>query len=173
MNKSITTILIIIFLAIGGLIAWQVYQQNTSNSSMQPTISPTTMNTPAETMEPSEMNTLTPAISATPIQSENIKVTSPKSNAAITSPVQISGEAKGSWYFEGNFPVRLTDANGKEITNGVAKAKGNWMTENFVPFSATLTFQKPTTDTGTLILEKDNPSGLPQNAEKIEIPVKF
>jgi hypothetical protein len=47
------------------------------------------------------------------------------------------------------------------------------MTENFVPFVALLVFETPTTDSGMLILEKDNPSGMPQNADQYEIPIKF
>jgi hypothetical protein len=47
------------------------------------------------------------------------------------------------------------------------------MTSDFVPFKAELKFSKPTTQTGTLILRKDNPSGLPQNDESVSIPVQF
>ncbi len=49
----------------------------------------------------------------------------------------------------------------------------DWMTEDFVSFTATLTFEGSTTDSGKLILEKDNPSGLPENADSLEIPIKF
>lgn len=48
------------------------------------------------------------------------------------------------------------------------------MTENFVPFSSTIEFSSaPTTQTGKVVLHKDNPSGLPQNDAKVEIPVRF
>jgi len=47
------------------------------------------------------------------------------------------------------------------------------MTENFVPFAVSLAFDQPTTATGTLVLQKDNPSGLPENADEITIPVRF
>jgi hypothetical protein len=85
----------------------------------------------------------------------------------------VSGEARGSWYFEASFPVRLLDGNGQEIARGPAQAQGDWMTTNFVPFTVQLTFSPPTTPVGTLVLEKDNPSGLPQNAMSISIPVDF
>jgi len=43
-----------------------------------------------------------------------------------------------------------------------------------VPFTATLTFTKPPYEnSGTLILKKDNPSGLPQNDAALEIPIVF
>lgn len=48
------------------------------------------------------------------------------------------------------------------------------MTNNYVPFTAKLTFEAPEGGgAGTLILRKDNPSGLPENDDEIEIPVTF
>lgn len=102
-----------------------------------------------------------------------IRVDSPKSGEKVTSPLTVTGKARGNWYFEASFPVRLFDANGQELAVVPAQAQGEWMTENFVPFSVTLNFPQPQTETGTLVLEKDNPSGLPEHADQIEIPVKF
>lgn len=104
---------------------------------------------------------------------EIIRVNNPKPNETITSPLTVTGEARGTWYFEASFPVKLLDANGKVLAQVGAEAQGDWMTENFVPFRAFLTFPPPTTSRGTLVLEKDNPSGLPQNADEVRIPVKF
>jgi len=67
----------------------------------------------------------------------------------------------------------IIDANGKELANGIARTEDNWMTENFVDFSATLTFVKPTTTKGTLLLKKDNPSGLAENEKTLEVPIIF
>jgi hypothetical protein len=49
------------------------------------------------------------------------------------------------------------------------------MTEQLVPFKAELTFKAPVDENrrGSLILKKDNPSGLPENDDAIEIPVTF
>ena len=69
--------------------------------------------------------------------------------------------------------MRLLDANGQELAVAPAQAKGDWMTNDFVPFEVELNFSAPKTETGTLVLEKDNPSGLPENANKLEIPVRF
>jgi hypothetical protein len=102
-----------------------------------------------------------------------IKVYSPEINAAIGSPLTIKGEARGNWYFEASFPVHLFDANGKELAVAPATAQGEWMTTNFVPFELTLTFDKPSTATGNLVLEKDNASGLAERDDSISIPVKF
>lgn len=109
----------------------------------------------------------------TPVQNSMIRVTSPLPNASVKSPLVITGEARGNWYFEASFPVKILDANGKVLGQHYAEAQGEWMTTNFVPFHSTLTFSTPTTPTGTLVLEKDNPSGLPENAAEIRIPVRF
>ena len=103
---------------------------------------------------------------------ENIHVLHPAANAIVKSPLMLQGEARGNWYFEASFPVRLLDAQGKEIAVTQARAQGDWMTTEFVPFTATLNFTT-IAEQGMLVLEKDNPSGLPQNAASIVIPVKF
>ncbi len=91
----------------------------------------------------------------------------------VTSPLVVEGEARGNWFFEASLPVRLIDGNGKEIAVAPAQAIGEWMTTEFVKFKTTLTFEKPATATGLLRIEKDNPSGLPENAGYHEVPVTF
>lgn len=105
--------------------------------------------------------------------SDRIRVTNISANQKIGSPLTIQGEARGNWYFEASFPVELLDGNGKRLVILPAQAIGEWMTIEFVPFSVTLTFAKPSTATGTLILRNDNPSGLPENERYISIPVRF
>jgi len=102
-----------------------------------------------------------------------IKIDSPRPNTIVTSPLEITGEARGTWYFEASFPVKLFDGNGVQLAIIPAQAQSDWMTENFVPYKATLEFEIPTTATGILVLEKDNPSGLPENADSLIVPVKF
>ncbi len=105
-----------------------------------------------------------------------IQVTSPLASSTITSPITITGEARGTWYFEASFPVVLVDWDGKILAQGTATAQSDWMTTNFVPFTATLTFKIADisgqySNKGTLILKKDNPSGLPAHDDALEIPV--
>ena len=102
-----------------------------------------------------------------------IWVLDPLPNQKVTSPLTVSGEARGNWYFEASFPVKLLDANGSILAQEPAQAQGEWMTTEYVPFEVTLTFPKPSTSTGTLVLEKDNPSGLPEHANELRIPVSF
>lgn len=108
-----------------------------------------------------------------PIGNDLVRLTAPEADAIIDSPVTIRGEARGSWYFEGSFPLRLLDGNGEMLGIVAARALGEWMTTEFVPFEATISFAAPETATGTLILEKDNPSGLPENADELRVPVRF
>lgn len=103
-----------------------------------------------------------------------IRLDSPRPNQIITSPLTITGQARGTWFFEASFPVILTDWDGKIIAQTVATAQGDWMTEDFVPFSATLEFDQPAYgQRGALILQKDNPSGLSEYDDALEIPVLF
>lgn len=91
----------------------------------------------------------------------------------VTSPLVIRGKARGPWYFEASFPVRIEDANGTPVASHYAEATDEWMTERFVSFTGTLTFLPPTTPTGMLILERSNPSGLPEHDDELRIPVRF
>ncbi len=100
-----------------------------------------------------------------------ISVQSLKAGDTVRGPLTITGQARGYWFFEASFPVELLDANGTQIAISPAQAQGEWMTENFVPFSVTLTFTNPQTQNGTLVLRKDNPSGLPELDDELRIPV--
>lgn len=113
-----------------------------------------------------------PATTPTP-ESDMIVVTLPPADAVVSSPFTVRGKARGMWYFEASFPVLLLDGNGEELAAGVAQAQGDWMTENFVPFSVELAFDESKTDTGVLIMIKDNPSGLPEHDASLKIPVRF
>lgn len=102
-----------------------------------------------------------------------IRIDKPRPNELIKSPLEIKGEARGTWFFEADFPIKLIDADNNELGVGFARTSSDWMTEDFIPFEATLEFQTPTTEKGILILEKDNPSGLPENADELRVPVFF
>jgi len=107
-------------------------------------------------------------------KSELIRVSTPRPDELVQSPLIIEGEARGFWFFEADFPVVLVDWDGLIIAEGIARAKGEWMTEDFVPFEAKIEFEKPTVkNNGTLILRKDNPSGLPEHDDALEIPILF
>ncbi len=96
------------------------------------------------------------------------------SQKAVASPLTVTGEIPGNWSFEASFPVSIIDSTGKTLAQTPARLQGNWMTTNYVPFTVTLTFTSPATGkAGTLVLQKDNPSGLSKNDDLITIPVVF
>ncbi|MBI2063276.1 MAG: tryptophan-rich sensory protein [Candidatus Yanofskybacteria bacterium] len=107
-----------------------------------------------------------------------IKVENVKANDTVSSPLTVKGQARGIWFFEASFPIVLTDWDGRIISEGYAMAKKDWMTEDFVPFEGVIEFKKPEyigdfSRRGALILRKDNPSGLPEYDDAIEIPILF
>ena len=107
-------------------------------------------------------------------RSDFISLDTPLPGATVYSPITIKGQARGTWFFEGDFPVVLLDAQGRKIASGYASAQGEWMTEDFVrfegsiPFNSTLSGQQ-----GFLVLKKDNPAGLVQFDDALKIPVKL
>jgi len=118
-------------------------------------------------------STPTTTATSTPTATEPVSVASPLAGAVIASPVNVSGQARGQWYFEASFPVKVVDANGQVLGSAPAQAQSDWMTDNFVPFQAVIEFSQPSTSSGFIVLAKDNPSGLPQNDAQVQIPVKF
>lgn len=113
------------------------------------------------------------AVSPVPVVPEMIRVFSPEQKALVTSPLKIKGEARGTWFFEASFPIFIEDEAGREIGRGIATAQGEWMTEEFVPFTAEIVFERGNSKSGVVVFEKDNPSGLPENADSISVPVLF
>lgn len=111
-------------------------------------------------------------------KSDMIIVSEPMAMSMVTSPMTFRGEARGGWFFEADFPVMLVNWDGLIIAEGVATATSDWMTEDFVPFEGTLEFEDPSFDQdfskrGALIFQKNNPSGLSENDDALEIPILF
>lgn len=103
-----------------------------------------------------------------------IVVETPQPNSVLQSSFEIKGRARGYWFFEASFPIVLVAADGTVLLESYIMTADEWMTENFVSFSKTFSFENPTNaKSGTLILKKDNPSGLPENDDALLIPVLF
>lgn len=131
--------------------------------------------TPAPADRTDTTATTAPAPDSEPqAPSSPVLVESPPRGALITSPVRVTGKARGSWYFEAEFPIRVLDAHGDMIGTGVARAQGDWQTSSYVPFEASIVFRAaPTDSTGSLVIEKSNPSGRFQDAAESRVPVRF
>lgn len=124
---------------------------------------------PIDTVTPTQWESLYSNAS-----SDLIVIESHTAGDYITAPVTITGRARGYWFFEASFPVVLVNWDGLIIAEGIAQAQDEWMTEEFVPFSVTLNFEKPIyNERGAFIFKRDNPSGLPENDSALEMPVRF
>jgi hypothetical protein len=107
-------------------------------------------------------------------KSDLIYVEFPLPGSRVASPLRIRGQAKGEWFFEGDFPVVLKDADGQFIAKRHATAKKGWVAESFVPFESVVEFKPPRSGSkGTLFLKKDNPTGRSEFDDALEIPVFF
>jgi hypothetical protein len=109
---------------------------------------------------------------------ELIKVTSPLPNGTIQSPLEVRGEARGYWFFEATAPVVIVDWDGLIIAEGYIEAEGDWMTEEFVPFTGTIEFDVADirggySNEGTIIFHNHNASDLPEHDEVFEFPITF
>jgi Immunoglobulin-like domain of bacterial spore germination len=94
-----------------------------------------------------------------------IRVISPAENATLTSPITITGSAHGEWFAEGSFPIELRENDGDIITTVKAQAQGEWMTADFVPFTATITYAPQLAGApAKIVFRNANPSGEPEKA---------
>ena len=103
--------------------------------------------------------------------SDDIIITSPTAGAEIMGTFILSGEARGNWYFEASFPVEVIAEDGTSLALLPIQAQGEWMTTDFVPFSTEITIEGDYTGPATIVVHKDNPSGLPEHDGSVSIPV--
>ena len=104
---------------------------------------------------------------------DEIRITIPVFNQTLTSPFIIKGEAKGTWFFEGDFPIHLFTIDHHLITTAIASTEYDWMTESFIPFEATLSFDTPIDQNGYILIQNNNPSDNIQLNKMIRIPIRF
>jgi Immunoglobulin-like domain of bacterial spore germination len=164
MNKSKLAIVIVLAAGVLAAVVYSVLWQKSALTKTNANLNATNAglaNKNTNTNAPDEQK-----------MSAHFRLKTPILGAEVGSPLEISGSAAG-WYFEATFPIRLVDGNGNILASGQARATEDWMTENFVPFAAELSFSEPTTPTGMLIFKNDNPSGDPTRDEEVDVPVRF
>lgn len=113
--------------------------------------------------------------SYTSVKGVSILVFTPQRNQKVSSPVPVVGEVPGNWSYEAQFPLQLKNNQGTVIAQTTAHVLGDWMSAQPVPFSAQLTYSstQPPSGSGSLVLLKDNPSGLAKNSDSLTIPISF
>ena len=121
-------------------------------------------------------NDSTPKIEQT-YKDSNIEVDLPYIGAVVGKDFSVIGRARGTWFFEGSFPVKVIAQDGaqkgKVLSTGIAQVKPgeNWMTEDFVSFKADIKVPQSYIGKANIVLQKDNPSGLPEHDASVTIPV--
>ncbi len=102
---------------------------------------------------------------------QKVYLTSPTEGGEISSPLLITGQAQGTWFFEATMPVKLLDAEGNVLAQSYVTADGDWMTEDFIEFAGTLEFTAEPGIEATLVIAKDNPSDFPEYDDQVEYAV--
>ena len=105
--------------------------------------------------------------------SDLIQVETLQEGEEINFPLHIKGQARGMWFFEGDFPIYLISEDGEELAVAIAVAQGNWMTTEWVPFTATLEYEPEQGGEGFLVFEKSNPSDKRELDRELRISVSF
>lgn len=100
-----------------------------------------------------------------------IVVETPFPGAVTGKQFTVTGQARGTWFFEASFPIKVLDKSGKELTVSIAQAQSDWMTESFVPFRANVTIPETYIGPATLVLQKDNPSDIREKDASISFPI--
>ncbi len=177
--KERNILIIVVVLVIAG-IGWWLFDKSTANLTAEITSFDECvaagfpiMETYPEQCKTTDGTTFTKDIDPADNLENMIQVDLIKDGDTVSSPLTITGKARGQWYFEASFPVEVVDDNGNLLAQTPAQAKGEWMTEDFVPFEVTLNFVASSTNQGKIIFKRDNPSGLPENDAQLEIPVNF
>ena len=110
-------------------------------------------------------------ITYTNSSSNLIEVALPFPGAVVGKEFSVIGRARGMWFFEASFPIQIIDKNGNVLSTGIAQAQSDWMTENFVEFKSDIKIPESYIGPATLILKRDNPSGLIQNDASASFPI--
>jgi hypothetical protein len=118
-------------------------------------------------IKPSLTEQITPEL----VLEEDIRVELPFPGAVTGKEFSVIGEARGGWFFEASFPVSVIAESGEVLAETYATAEGDWMTPELVPFRAEVRVPESYIGKATIILKKDNPSGLPENDNSISIPI--
>lgn len=116
-----------------------------------------------------------------------LEITLPRTDENSSVPVcylqspkttcKIAGRARGTWFFEASFPVKLLNPAGELIATEIMQADGDWMTTDFVPFNGEITFEVAgdqrldMVGMYSLIFQKDNPSGESTFDDQFILPI--
>lgn len=103
---------------------------------------------------------------------DDIAVSYPWPGNTVKNNFTITGQAKGTWFFEGSFPIEIYDRDDNLILQSYVTAQSDWMTSDWVPFEANVSISTEAKN-GYIIFKKDNPSGLPEYDDSYYVHIRF
>ncbi len=124
----------------------------------------------AEPLKAGEYEDLNPQADPRPLE-DLIRIKTPRPNDRITSPLQLQGSAFPGWFFEGDFPVVLTDEKGRVLAEAPAVMLTKELEGQFTPFASELTFDAPSGTRVKLTFHLDNPSDGEGIQRAVSIPL--
>lgn len=100
----------------------------------------------------------------------------------ISTPLILTWKAPRNWFFEGVFPISIVTTQWETIKDWYAT--WDWMQgvdsgeeiswDDMIEFSATIDYEVPAETTqGKLQFRADNPSGMPENDDSVEVMIMF
>lgn len=169
MRNTAWVTLVFMLLCVIGILGWFLLERSVADVA-HPSGQPTNISKAISTKAPGHANAqLAPRA---PL-SERVAVLVPTHNQTVSQTFTVSGKAPGAWYFEASFPIQVRDQNERVIGRAHGNAQGDWMTTDLVSFSATVNIEGNYQGLATLILLRDNPSGLPENDDSVSIPIRI
>jgi hypothetical protein len=102
---------------------------------------------------------------------ELIRINEIYPGAIIGSSYIVTGKAKYSWFFEGDFPVKLKDEYGTILSSTYAAALSSRKQPGWIPFRANIIYIAAPGTEARLVFELHNPSDTEGFQRAIEVPV--
>ena len=135
-----------------------------------PVEAPTASSSQATTSASVPTATENTASSTEPLDA-SVVVQMPLPNAIVSHSFDVSGSAPSGWFFEATFPIQVRDANDDLIGTSIGQAQEDWTKPGPITFTSQIQVDASYEGPADLILLKDNPSGDPENADEVTIPI--
>lgn len=183
MTRTILIVLVLLIVLVGGFYAFNAYIYQEKQAEPSTVLSfedcvaagyPVMESYPRRCATPdgrTYTEELPGKITYTQATEDLITVSLPFPGAVTGKEFMVTGSARGTWYFEASFPIEVLDQDGNLLAMGHAEATSNWMTTDFVPYTAQIKVPESYIGPATLVLKKDNPSGLPEHDASISFPI--
>lgn len=166
MNTRFLQVLIVLLAAIIIVLAWLLFALPAPQSPTPPPIASSTAATSTTGSAAASSSTAAQG----PLH-DRIVIDSPKQGASVGHSFTVRGQAPGPWFYEAVFPIKILDKDRNVIGSAQGRAQGAWTTDAQVPFTADVQIAGSYRGNAVLVLLRDNPSGLPENDDALEVPI--